>query len=173
MVNERKCVNCVQGVISPLIANIYLHYVLDLWVQAYRSKRAQGEVVVVRYSDDFILGFQYQSDAKDFLRLLKQRLESYNLTLHPEKTRLIELGRFAMENHKNAGEKKPQTFDFLGFTHYCSTARNGMLVVKRLSIKKRMRKKLKSIKETLMKNRHAPVPKQGRWLRQVIQGYFN
>ena len=136
---------CPQGaVISPLLANIYLHYVLDLWIQVYRSKRAQGEVIAVRYSDDFILGFQHKSDAEGFLNLLKQRLERFKLSLHPEKTRLIEFGRFAIKNRENAGKRKPQTFDFLGFTHYCSTTKKGMFVIKRCSIKKRMRKKLKS-----------------------------
>jgi hypothetical protein len=146
--------------------------VLDLWIQVYRSKRARGEVIAVRYADDFILGFQYKSDAEEFLNLLKQRLAKFKLNLHAEKTSLIEFGRFASENRKNA-RQKPQAFNFLGFLHYCSTTKKGMFVVKRLSIKKRMRKKLKTIKDTLLRKRHEPIPKQGKWLGQVVQGYFN
>lgn len=170
---EKTNKGCPQGaVISPFLANIYLHYVLDLWIQVYRSKRARGEVIAVRYADDFILGFQYKSDAEEFLNLLKQRLARFKLNLHAKKTILIEFGRFASENRKNA-RQKPQVFDFLGFTHYCSTTKKGMFVVKRLSIKKRMRKKLKMIKDILLRKRHEPIPKQGKWLGQVVQGYFN
>ena len=165
---------CLQGaVISPLLANIYLHYVLDLWVKKYRSKRAKGEVIVSRFADDFIVGFQYRSDAEDFLKLLKERLRKFNLNLHPKKTRLIEFGRFAIENRNKSERKKPETFNFLGFTHYCSISRKGKFMIKRQSIKERMRKRLKSIKKTLIDNRHAPIPKQGKWLKQVVQGYFN
>ena len=163
-----------QGaVISPLLANIYLHYVLDLWVQRWRKQEAKGEVIMVRYADDFILGFQYREEAERFLDALKARMQQFGLEIHSEKTRLIEFGRFAMANRERRGEGKPETFEFLGFTHICALTRNGRFTVKRLSMAKRLRRKIQEVSGKLREIRHAPVPEQGHWLRQVIQGYFN
>jgi len=163
-----------QGaVISPLLANIYLHYVLDLWVQRWRKQEAKGEVIMVRYADDFILGFQYREEAERFLDALKARMQQFGLEIHSEKTRLIEFGRFAMANRERRGEGKPETFEFLGFTHIGALTRNGRFTVKRLSMAKRLRRKIQEVSGKLREIRHAPVPEQGHWLRQVIQGYFN
>src|SRR5499425_2504359 len=163
-----------QGsVISPLLANVYLHYVFDLWVNAWRMKVAQGEVIVVRYADDTIVGFQYQTDADRFLENLRERLAKFGLELHPDKTRRIEFGRFAEENRKRRGEGKPETFDFLGFTHISGKNRVGRFTVRRLTIRKRMRRKLREIKQQLRQRMHDPVPQTGAWLRSVVQGYFN
>src|ERR1700722_18421497 len=162
-----------QGsVISPLIANLYLHYAFDLWVDVWRKKWAQGEVVVVRYADDIILGFQYRTDADRFLENLRERLAMFGLELHPEKTRRIEFGRFAEENRKRRGEGKPETFDFLGFTHISGKNRSGF-AVGRLPIRKRMRRKLREIKQQLRQRMHDPVRQTGEWLKSVVQGYFN
>jgi len=164
-----------QGaVISPLLANIYLHYVLDLWVHWWRSHRARGEVYIVRYCDDFVLGFQYRSDAQQFQGELAQRLAKFSLELHPGKTRLIEFGRFAAADRKKRGQGKPETFDFLGFTHYCTKRRSdGGFTVRRKTIAKRMRAKLKKVKEDLRCKMCLPVDLQGRWLGSVIRGHFN
>jgi RNA-directed DNA polymerase len=171
---SKTVVGTPQGaVISPLLANIYLHYVLDLWVQRWRKQEAKGEVIIVRYADDFILGFQYREDAERFLKALEARMEQFGLEVHSEKTRLIELGRFAMANRERRGEGKPETFDFLGFTHICALTRNGRFTVKRRSIAKRLRRKVREVSVKLREIRHAPLPEQGNWLRQVIRGYFN
>src|SRR5215471_5187637 len=163
-----------QGsVISPLLANLYLHYAFDLWVNVWREKWAQGEVVVIRYADDTIVGFQYQTDADRFLENLRKRLAKFGLELHPDKTRRIEFGRFAEENRKRRGEGKPDTFDFLGFTHISGKNRLGRFAVRRLTIRKRMRSKLREIKQQLRPRMHDPVPQTGEWLRSVVQGYFN
>jgi RNA-directed DNA polymerase len=163
-----------QGsVISPLLANIYLHYVFDLWVNIWRQKWAQGEVVVIRYADDTIVGFQHQTDADRFLGNLRERLAKFGLDLHPEKTRRIEFGRFAEENRKRRGQGKPETFDFLGFKHISGKNRLGQFAVKRLTIRKRMRSKLRQIKQQLRQRMHDPVRQTGEWLRSVVQGYFN
>lgn len=164
-----------QGaVISPLLANIYLHYVLDLWVNRWRKRRARGEVYIVRYCDDFVMGFQYHSDARMFQIELNQRLAKFGLELHQEKTRLIEFGRFAAATRKARGEKKPETFDFLGFTHICDRRRkSGKFIVRRKTIGKRLREKIKDVRTTLKRKRHLPVVAQGRWLRGVIQGHIN
>jgi group II intron reverse transcriptase/maturase len=163
-----------QGsVISPLLANIYLHYTFDLWVKAWRKKKAQGEVVVSRYADDTVLGFQYPADADRFLEDLRERLGKFGLELHPDKTRRIEFGRFAEENRKRRGEGKPETFDFLGFTHISGRNRYGWFAVRRMSIRKRMRAKLRKIKQELRQRMHDPVPRTGHWLKSVVQGYFN
>jgi len=163
-----------QGsVISPLLANIYLHYVFDLWVNVWREKWAQGEVVVIRYADDTMVGFQYQTDADRFLENLRERLAQFGLELHPDKMRRIEFGRFAEENRKRRGEGKPDTFDFLGFTHISGKNRLGRFAVRRLTIRKRMRKKLREIKQQLRQCMHDPVPQTGAWLKSVVQGYFN
>ena len=163
-----------QGsVISPLLANVYLHYCFDLWVNVWRKKWAQGEVVVIRYADDTIVGFQFQADADRFLENLRERLAKFGLELHPDKTRRIEFGRFAEENRKRRGEGKPETFDFLGFTHICGKNSKGWFTVRRMSIRKRMRAKLRQLKVQLRQRMHDPVPQTGNWLRSVVQGYFN
>jgi len=163
-----------QGsVVSPLMANIYLHYVFDLWVDAWRKKYAQGEVVVVRYADDNVLGFQHRADADRFLEAFRERLRKFGLELHPEKTRRIEFGRFAEQDRKRRGEGKPETFDFLGFTHISGKNRKGYFTVKRRTIRKRLRAKLQAIKQQLQPRRHDPVAQTGEWLRSVVQGYFN
>src|SRR5207244_3025825 len=132
--------------LSPLLANIYLHYVFDLWVQQWRKKRAHGDVVVVRFADDFIVGFQHRSDAERFLAELKERFQKFGLELHPEKTRLLEFGRFAAENRQRRKEGKPETFDFLGLTHICAKDRKGRFVVKRRTVRKRVQAKLRKVK---------------------------
>jgi group II intron reverse transcriptase/maturase len=163
-----------QGsVISPLLANVYLHYVFDLWVNVWREKWAQGEVVVIRYADDTIVGFQHQTDADRFLDNLRKRLAQFGLELHPDKTRRIEFGRFAEENRKRRREGKPDTFDFLGFTHISGKNRLGRFAVRRLTIRKRMRSKLRELKQQLRQRMHDPVPQTGAWLKSVVQGYFN
>jgi group II intron reverse transcriptase/maturase len=163
-----------QGsVISPLLANIYLHYVFDLWVDAWRKKYARGEVIVIRYADDIILGFQWKTDADRFRQSLGERLGKFGLELHPDKTRRIEFGRYAEQNRKRRGEGKPETFDFLGFTHISGKNGNGSYAVRRMTIRKRMRKKLQEIKQQLRMRMHDPVPQTGAWLRSVVQGYFN
>ena len=163
-----------QGsVISPLLANIYLHYCFDLWVNVWRKKWAQGEVVVVRYADDTVLGFQYRADADRFLVTLRERLSKFGLELHPDKTRRIEFGRYAEENRKRRGEGKPETFDFLGFTHICGKNSRGWFTVRRISIRKRMRAKLRQIKLQLRQRMHDPASQTGTWLKSVVQGYFN
>ena len=158
--------------ISPLLANIYLHYVLDLWSQQWRNRSARGDVVVTRFADDFIVGFQYRSDAGRFLRELKQRLQQFSLELHPEKTRLIEFGRFAAKTRANAKLGAPETFNFLGFTHVCGTTESGKFQVERRTMQKRMTAKLHELKLELQQRRHQPIPEQGRWLCQVVGGYF-
>ena len=163
-----------QGsVISPLLANIYLHYAFDLWVNVWRKKWAQGEVVVIRYADDSITGFQFRADADRFLENLRERLTMFGLELHPEKTRRIEFGRFAEENRERRGEGKPETFDFLGFTHISGKNSLGQFTVRRTTIPKRMRAKLRQIKQELHQRMHDPVTQTGRWLQSVAQGYFN
>jgi len=163
-----------QGsVASPLLANIYLHYAFDLWVNVWRQKRALGAVIVVRYADDTVLGFQYQTDADRFLEDLRERLKKFGLELHPDKTRRIEFGRFAEQNRKKRGEGKPETFDFLGFSHICGKDRWGKFALKRKTIAKRMRAKLQAIKQELRRRMHDPVEQTGKWLKSVVQGYFN
>jgi RNA-directed DNA polymerase len=163
-----------QGaVISPLLANIYLHYVLDLWAERWRRHEATGDMIIVRYADDFIVGFQHENDARRFLDELRKRLGEFSLSLHPEKTRLIEFGRFAAENRKRHGFGKPETFDFLGFTFICGKSRRGKFLIKRKSRRDRMRAKLMEIKQALRRRMHQPIPVQGRWLTQVVRGYFN
>jgi group II intron reverse transcriptase/maturase len=172
---SKTVVGTPQGaVISPMLANVYLHYVLDLWVQWWRVHRARGEVYVVRYADDFVMGFQYRTDAERFQVELGQRLVKFGLELHEGKTRLIEFGRFAIDNRKARGERKPETFDFLGLTHICSRRRtDGRFTVRRKTIAKRLRSKIGEVRQTLLRRRHRPVPEQGRWLKAVVQGHFN
>jgi RNA-directed DNA polymerase len=164
-----------QGAVaSPLLANIYLHYVFDLWVQHWRKHHADGDVVVVRYADDIVMGFEHRAEAERFLQEWKDRLQQFGLELHPDKTRLIEFGRHAAENRKQRGEGKPETFDFLGFTHICGkTRKTGRFIVKRQTIRKRLSAKLRELKEELRRRWHQPVAEVGRWLRSVVQGYFN
>lgn len=164
-----------QGaVISPLLANVYLHYVLDLWVERWRRKFAAGDVIIVRYADDFVIGFQHRREAERFLKELQGRMQEFGLALHPEKTRLIEFGRFAAENRSKRGEGKPETFDFLGFTHSCGKKRvSGRFTVRRKTVRKRMRAKLREVREALFWRRHEPIRRLGAWLRSVVRGYFN
>lgn len=161
------------GIISPLLANMYLHYALDLWVEGWRKRSARGEVVIVRYADDFVMGFQHESDARRFQAELAKRMAKFGLELHEEKTRLIEFGRFATRDRKRRGQGKPEPFDFLGFTHMCAHGKKGRFWIRRKTIVTRMRKKLKEIKEELKKRRHEPVKRLGQWLRTVLGGYFN
>jgi group II intron reverse transcriptase/maturase len=163
-----------QGaVISPLLANIYLHYVFDLWVQAWRKKHARGDVVVVRYADDTVLGFQLQAEADRFLEDFRERLGKFGLELHPDKTRRIEFGPFAELYRKRRGEGKPERFDFLGFTHISGKNRRGQFTVKRKTISQGLRGKLRELKQQLRQRRHDPMAQTGKWLRSVVQGYFN
>jgi group II intron reverse transcriptase/maturase len=164
-----------QGaVISPLLANVYLPYVLDQWVQRWRTRQARGDVIVVRYADDVVMGFQHRAEAERFLRQLRERLAEHGLELHQGKTRLIEFGRFAASNRAERGEGKPETFEFLGFTHICAKRRSdGGFTVLRKTIGRRLRQKAKEVRQALMRHRHKPVAEQGRWLRSVVQGFFN
>ena len=171
---ERTTEGTRQGaVISPLLANVYLHYVFDLWANHWRKTQAQGDVIIVRYCDDFVVGFQHKTEAERFLRELQERLHTFELELNPDKTRLIEFGRFAASNREQRGQGKPETFDFLGFTHCCSKTRHGWFTLKRYSIAKRFRLRLRDIKEQLRKRMHLPLHTQGRWLRAVVQGWYN
>lgn len=163
-----------QGaVISPILANLYLHYVLDLWVDQWRRKEATGDVIIVRYADDAVLGFQHREDAERFLEQLRERLGKFGLELHSEKTRLIEFGRYAAERRKRRGERKPETFNFLGFTHICGTNhKTGYFVIHRKTIGKRMAAKLKEIKAKLRERLHGSIEDTMRWLQSVVRGYF-
>jgi group II intron reverse transcriptase/maturase len=160
------------GSASPLLANVYLHYVFDLWIQSWQRKHARGEMLVVRYADDIVVGFQNKAEAERFWEELKQRMERFNLELHPDKTRLLEFGRFAAERREKRGDGKPETFDFLGFTHICGKTRTGKFIVLRKTIRKRMQAKLREIKEELRRRMHDPIREVGRWLHSVIQGHF-
>jgi len=172
--SETKVGTPQGAVISPLLANIYLHYVLDQWVMQWRREYAGGDVIMVRYADDFVLGFQQRQEADRFLEQLRKRLADYGLELHSEKTRLIEFGRFAAGNRERNGAGKPETFNFLGFTHICGTIRkSGKFTVLRKTIGKRMTAKLKNISAELRRRRHDPIQQTGDWLKRVVQGYFN
>src|SRR6266511_1901962 len=163
-----------QGsVISPLLANIYLHYALDLWAERWRRREATGDMIIVRYADDFIVGFQYEHDARRFLEEMRARLQEFALSLHPEKTRLIEFGRFAAKDRKARGLGRPETFDFLGFTFICGKTRAGKFQPKRKTRRDRMRAKLRMIKQEMWRRMHQSIPRQGKWLRHVVRGYFN
>jgi group II intron reverse transcriptase/maturase len=158
--------------ISPLLANLYLHYVLDLWVQQWRRRRARGDMIIVRFADDFIVGFEHRSDAEQFLEDLRERLAKFALELHADKTRLLEFGRHADRNRRARGLGRPETFDFLGFTHMCAKTEKGRFMLKRTTISKRMRTKLREVKTELMRRRHRPVPEQGHWLASVVRGHL-
>jgi RNA-directed DNA polymerase len=159
------------GNVSPLLANIYLHYALDMWVQRWRKKHAQGDVIIVRYADDFVVGFQHKQDAERFHKALKARMARFALTLHPSKTRLIEFGRFAAGNRNSRGEGKPETFDFLGFSHICSQTRKGKFTIRRQTIGKRLRAKLHKLAIELKRRRRWTIPEVGRWLGAVVRGH--
>jgi group II intron reverse transcriptase/maturase len=168
-------VGTAQGsVISPILANIYLHYVLDLWVNKWRKSEAHGEVIIVRYADDFVLGFQYRKDAEQFVHELCERLCMFGLELNQDKTRLIEFGRFAVSNRKSRGQGKPETFDFLGFTHICGKMpKKKRFTIIRKTIAKRMQAKAREMRVEILRRRHIPVTELGKWLRSVVQGHFN
>ena len=162
------------GILSPLLANIYLHYVLDLWVKSWRKKKARGEVYIVRYADDFVMGFQYRDDAETCYRLLQDRFQKFGLTLHETKTRLLEFGRFAASNRASRNESKPATFDFLGFTHICGKTRSsGKFALLRVTNRKRFRRKVKEVRTQLMRRRFEKPSKVGAWLRSVVRGHLN
>jgi group II intron reverse transcriptase/maturase len=162
-----------QGsVISPLLANVYLHYVFDLWADRWRRREATGNMVMVRYADDIVVGFERETDARRFWEEMRERLREFSLTLHPEKTRLIEFGRHAAVNRGRRGLGRPETFTFLGFTLICGKSRRGRFLLKRKTRRDRMRAKLQEIKEALLRRRHQPISKQGDWLRQVVSGFF-
>jgi RNA-directed DNA polymerase len=160
------------GSISPLLANLYLHHVLDLWAQKWRKTQACGDMIIVRYADDFVVGFQHESDARRFLEALKERFRKFNLELHADKTRVIEFGRFAADNRARRGDGKPMTFNFLGFTHACDKTRQGRFIVLRQTMAQRMRGKLKSLQERLRRTLHHPVAQVGSWLNSVLRGHY-
>jgi hypothetical protein len=160
-------------VISPLLANIYLHYVLDLWAERWRRHEATGDMIIVRYADDIVVGFEREVDARRFLEEMRERFESFSLSPNPEKTRLIEFGRFAAANRKRRGLGKPETFQFLGFSFICGKSRRGKFLVWRKTRQDRMLAKLKAVKQELRQRMHQSIPVQGKWLRQVVKGYFN
>ena len=179
VLEEGRRIETVEGtpqgaVISPLLANVYLHYVYDLWVRQWRQRHAKGDVIVVRYADDtIIIGFERQQDAERFLADLSARVAEFGLGLHPDKTRLIEFGRNAIANRRSRDLGKPKTFDFLGFTHYCATRRSGSgFVLGRTPIRSRMQTKLREIKEQLRATRHDGIEAQGQWLAKVLRGWL-
>ncbi len=151
---------------------MYLHYVFDLWADWWRRRHARGDVIIVRFADDFIVGFEYREDAERFLGELRDRFAKFSLELHPGKTRLIEFGRHAARNRAARGEGKPETFDFLGFTHICAKSKSGRFWVRRITISKRMRAKLKAVSDQLKRRMHQPIPDQGRWLASVVRGHM-
>jgi len=157
---------------SPLLANVYLHYVFDRWARQWRHRHAHGDMVIVRFADDFVAGFEHQADAQQFLADLRERFAKFGLELHPDKTRLIEFGRHAARDRKKRGDRKPETFAFLGFTHICGKTKNGWFWIKRITISKRMRAKLAEVKASLQRRRHHPIPEQGRWLASVVRGHL-
>jgi RNA-directed DNA polymerase len=170
---RRSEVGTVQGgSISPLLANIYLHYVLDLWVQRWRKWQARGDMIIVRYADDWVAGFERRSDAERFWREVRQRLQDFGLKLHEDKTRLIEFGRFARAERSRRGQGKPETFDFLGFTHCCDQTRQGRFIVLRLSSRKKVHAKLLAVQEELRRRMHRPIEEQGQYLRAVVGGHM-
>jgi RNA-directed DNA polymerase len=158
---------------SPLLANVYLHYVFDLWAHQWRTRHARGDVVIVRFADDAVVGFEYREDAERFWADLRERLAKFSLKLNAEKTRLIRFGRFAAQQRKERGLGKPETFQFLGFTHICGKTEKGRFKLKRITDKKRMRAKLSAVKAELTRRRHLPIPDQGRWLASVLRGHCN
>jgi RNA-directed DNA polymerase len=171
--SETKLGTPQGAVASPLLANVYLHYLFDLWADVWRRKVAKGDVIVVRYADDLVVGFQHRTEAERFLKEFRERLAKFGLELHPDKTRLIEFGRFAARDRKARGEGKPETFTFLGFTHYCGQRhKSGTFTVWRITAKKRMVAKLKAIKAELQRRMHDRMAEVGMWLRKVVLGYY-
>ena len=158
--------------ISPILANVFLHYAVDLWVHRWRRRSAAGPVIICRYADDLVIGCQHEAEARQLLVALKDRLAQFGLSLHESKTRLIEFGRFAPERRAAAGQRRPATFDFLGFTHYCGRTRSGRFVVKRKTQAKRMVRKLKAVRQDMLQRMHAPVREQHRWLGQILRGHY-
>jgi len=158
--------------ISPLLANVYLHYAFDLWADRWRKRNARGNMVIVRFADDVVVGFQHRSDAVRFREDLRERLARFHLEMHAERTRLVEFGRFAAEIRRERGLGKPETFDFLGFTHICGKSRAGRFLLERNTMPTRMRAKLKAVKIELMRRRHRSIPQQGVWLASVVRGHF-
>jgi hypothetical protein len=167
-----KVTFCVQGAISPLLANVYLHYVFDLWAERWRRHEATGDMIIVRYADDIVVGFGHEVDARRFWDAMRKRLEEFALSFNPDKTRLIEFGRHAATRRAQRGLGKPETFKFLGFVFICERTSRGRFLVKRKSRRDRMRAKLKEIKEEMRRRMHQPIPQQGKWLAQVVRGYF-
>jgi group II intron reverse transcriptase/maturase len=177
VVEDGRWTACEEGSpqgasVSPLLANVYLHYVFDLWIDWWRRTQARGKVITVRFADDFIVGFECEEDARRLLTELRQRFTKFGLELHPGKTRLVEFGRYAARERRQRGLGKPETFDFLGFTHICAKSRKGTFWIKRITIAKRARAKLKEINEQLKRRRHEPVPVQGQWLASVLRGHM-
>jgi group II intron reverse transcriptase/maturase len=177
VIEDGNWAECEEGTpqgatVSPLLANVYLHYVFDLWVEQWRRQRTQGDMIVVRYADDFIVGFEHREDAERFQAELSERFAKFGLELRAEKTRLVEFGRFAARNREVRGLGKPETFDFLGFTHISGRTRSGRFALRRITIKKRMRTKLREVKDQLMRKMHLPTPEVGRWLGSVVRGHF-
>ncbi len=158
--------------VSPLLSNVFLHYVFDLWADQWRRRHARGDVILVRFADDYVAGFEHRDDAERFLADLRDRFAKFCLELHPEKTRLIEFGRFAAENRARRGDRKPETFEFLGLTHICARTRNGRFKLKRVTSKKKMRAKLRAVKAELRRRWHHSIPEQGRWLASVLSGHY-
>jgi RNA-directed DNA polymerase len=162
-----------QGsVISPLLANVYLHYTFDLWAERWRRREATGDMIIVRYADDLVVGFEHESDARRFWDAMRERLQEFSLSLHPDKTRLLEFGRHAAANRKQRGLGKPETFTFLGFTVICGKSRRGHFLIHRKSRRDRSVAKIKDVKEGLRQRMHRSIPEQGKWLKQVVAGYF-
>ncbi|MGH8514993.1 MAG: reverse transcriptase domain-containing protein, partial [Gammaproteobacteria bacterium] len=159
--------------VSPLLADVYLHYVFDLWADRWRRRHAHGDVIFVRFADDYVAGFEHREDAERFLADLRVRFAEFCLELAPEKTRLIEFGRFAARDRQRRGVSKPETFEFLGLTLICGKDRHGRFKLKRVTSKKKMRAKLKSVKAEMRRRMHRPVPEQGRWLARVLTGHYN
>jgi RNA-directed DNA polymerase len=157
---------------SPLLANVYLHYVFDLWAQQWRKRQARGDMIVVRYADDSVVGFEYEAEARRFLVEMRKRSEAFSLSIHPEKTRIIRFGRFAVSNRKERGLGKPETFNFLGFTLICGQKRKGGFQMVRRTRRDRLQATIQRVKGELQRRRHQPIPEQGKWLRQVVQGFF-
>ena len=157
--------------VSPLLSNVYLHYVFDLWADQWRRRHARGDVILSRFADDYVAGFEHREDAERFLADLRDRFAQFGLELHPEKTRLIEFGRYAAENRARRGDRKPETFEFLGFTHICAKTRNGRFKLKRITSKKKMRAKLASVKTEIRRRWHHSIPEQGRGLASILAGH--
>ena len=170
---SETAVGTPQGsVISPLLANVYLHYVFDLWVETWRKKVATGEMIVVRYADDLVVGFEHRAEAEQFLKQFRERLAKFGLELHNEKTRLIEVGRFAQANRRQRREGEPESFAFLGFTHRCGRSSRGHFTIWRQTVRKRLEAKLQQVKQALRARMHEPVPHVGEWLGRVVEGFY-